>query len=49
MPPVGSPRPDSATDDAVLADIERALGAERKPTAAKSREVATRLASMLCV
>jgi Protein of unknown function (DUF1592)/Protein of unknown function (DUF1588) len=47
MPPVGSPRPDRATNDAALVEIERMMGADTKPTAAKSQEVATRLASML--
>ena len=47
MPPVGSPRPDRATNDAALAELERMMGGETKPTAAKSQEVATRLASML--
>ena len=47
MPPAGSPRPDRATNDAALFEIERMMGADTKPTAAKSQEVATRLASML--
>ena len=47
MPPVGSPRPDRATYNAALADIERLMGAEMKPAPANSHEVATRLASML--
>jgi hypothetical protein len=49
MPPVGSPRPDRATYDAVLASIEQDLGASdgAKPGAATSQEIATRLASLL--
>ena len=42
MLPVGSPRPDRATNDAALVEIERMMGADTKPTAAKSQEVATR-------
>src|SRR6202035_2123058 len=48
MPPVGAPRPDRATYDAVLASIEQALGANAKPPeAASSQEIATRLATLL--
>ena len=48
MPPVGSPRPDRATYDAVLASIEQALGANAKaPAAATNQEIATRLATLL--
>ena len=48
MPPVGAPRPDRATAEAILVAIEQALGAQTKPPAtASSREIATRLASML--
>src|SRR5262249_50661640 len=31
MPPVGAPRPDRATSDAMLTTIAQALGAETKP------------------
>ena len=47
MPPVGSPRPDRATVDAMLASIEQALGAHATPASPHGREIATRLASML--
>jgi hypothetical protein len=48
MPPVGVPRPDPATSQAVLASIERALRADTAPPLAdSSREIATRLAAML--
>jgi hypothetical protein len=48
MPPVGAPRPDRATVDALLASIERALGRNAKPSAAASdQEIARRLASLL--
>ena len=48
MPPVGAPRPDRATSDAVLTSIEQALGANAKPPAtANSQEIATRLATIL--
>jgi hypothetical protein len=48
MPPVGAPRPDRATYDAVLASIEQALSADAKPpAAANSQEIATRLATFL--
>jgi Protein of unknown function (DUF1592)/Protein of unknown function (DUF1588) len=46
MPPVGAPRPDRATLDAMLASIERSLEADPKP-AASPREIATRLATLL--
>src|SRR5262249_21363681 len=48
MPPVGAPRPDRTTYDAVLASIEQALGANAKPpAAATSQEIAMRLAALL--
>ena len=48
MPPVGAPRPDRSTSDAVITSIEQALGAEMKPPeAANSQEIATRLATIL--
>ena len=48
MPPVGAPRPDRATYDAVLTSIEQALGVESKPpAAASSQQIATRLAVLL--
>lgn len=48
MPPVGAPRPDRATYDAVLTSIEQALGTDAKPTAAaNSNEIAMRLATLL--
>jgi hypothetical protein len=48
MPPVGAPRPDRATYDAVLSSIEQALNADAKPpAAANSQEIATRLATLL--
>jgi Protein of unknown function (DUF1592)/Protein of unknown function (DUF1588) len=56
MPPVGAPRPDRATYDAVLTSIEQALSAKvntyAKPPAAandafNSKEIATRLATLL--
>jgi len=48
MPPVGVPRPDRATVDAVLTSIEQALGAQAKPpAAANGQEIATRLATIL--
>ncbi|MBV8845944.1 MAG: DUF1592 domain-containing protein [Bryobacterales bacterium] len=48
MPPFGSPRPDRATYGDVLASIEQALGADRKPPASgNSQEIATRLATLL--
>jgi hypothetical protein len=47
MPPAGSPRPDRATYDAALLDIERAMSAEVKAPGTNSIQVATRLAAML--
>ena len=49
MPPVGAPRPDRATYDAVLGSLEHDLGANAKPpaTAAGGKELATRLATIL--
>ncbi len=48
MPPVGAPRPDRATYDAVMASIEQALGAHARPAAAaSSQEIAARLATLL--
>ena len=50
MPPVGAPRPDRATYDAVLASIEQDLGENtdsKLPAAANSQEIATRLATLL--
>jgi hypothetical protein len=47
MPPVGSPRPDRATYDAALVDIERAMSAEVKAPNANSIQIVTRLAAML--
>ena len=50
MPPVGAPRPDRATYDAVLLSIEQSLGAKTQtapPAAANSQEIATRLATFL--
>jgi hypothetical protein len=48
MPPVGAPRPDRATFDAVLHSIEHGLGVTAKPqAAANSQEIATRLATLL--
>jgi hypothetical protein len=47
MPPVGSPRPDRATYDAVLESIEHGLKADTNPAPAKAAEIATRLAAML--
>jgi hypothetical protein len=48
MPPVGAPRPDRATYDAVLASIERDLNVLAKPAvAADGQEIATRLATLL--
>ena len=46
MPPVGAPRPDRATYDAVLSSIERGLDT-KPPAAADSQEIATRLATLL--
>jgi len=47
MPPVGAPRPDRATYDAVVNSIEDALGAREALPAADSQTIATRLATML--
>lgn len=48
MPPVGAPRPDRATYNAVLASLEQSLGAHSPPPATgNSREIATRLATLL--
>src|SRR5207302_1922193 len=48
MPPVGAPRPDRATYDAVLTSIERDLSASAKPPeAADGQEIAKRLATLL--
>jgi hypothetical protein len=48
MPPVGAPRPDRATSDAVITSIEQALSANAKaPESAGSQEIATRLATIL--
>jgi hypothetical protein len=48
MPPGGAPRPDRATYDAVLTSIGQALeGNAKAPAAANSREIATRLATLL--
>jgi hypothetical protein len=47
MPPVGAPRPDRATYDAVIASVEQALGAHVKPPQAGSQEIAARLALLL--
>jgi len=48
MPPVGAPRPDRASYDAILTSIEQALGENAKPfAAADSQEIATRLAALL--
>jgi hypothetical protein len=49
MPPVGAPRPDRATSDALLASLEMTLGANAdvKTPAATSQEIGTRLAALL--
>jgi mono/diheme cytochrome c family protein len=47
MPPVGAPRPDRATYDAVLASIEQAWGGTTKDTPATSQEIAQQLAALL--
>jgi hypothetical protein len=47
MPPVGAPRPDRATTNAVLASIERELGADAIPSAESSPEIAARVATLL--
>ena len=45
MPPVGAPRPDRATYDAVLTSIEQALGANAKPPARRHQPGDRRRAS----
>lgn len=47
MPPVGAPRPDRATTDAVLRSIEQAMGATAQPITATSAEIAERLSTLL--
>jgi hypothetical protein len=47
MPPAGAPRPDRATDDAVLTTIEQALRGSIDAKQASSQEIATRLATLL--
>jgi len=47
MPPVGAPRPDRTTYDAVVTSVEDALGARTVSPAADSHLIATRLATML--
>jgi hypothetical protein len=48
MPPVGSPRPDRTTNDAMLNSIERAMGAAAKTRGgATSQEIAERVAALL--
>jgi hypothetical protein len=48
MPPVGAPRPDRATYDAVLSSIEQALSAKAGVKGgSNSNEIATRLATFL--
>jgi len=48
MPPVGAPRPDRRTADAVLTSIEAALGADQPlRTVFTSEQIAGRLASLL--
>jgi hypothetical protein len=48
MPPVGAPRPDRTASDALLAQIEAALGANAAPPPdATSQEIAGRLARFL--
>ena len=47
MPPVGAPRPDQATSDAMLIAIAKSLGSDAKAATVKSSDAATRLASML--
>ncbi len=49
MPPVGAPRPDQATYDAVLGSIERAMTAkvDAQSPIANSPEIAARLATLL--
>jgi uncharacterized protein DUF1592/uncharacterized protein DUF1588 len=47
MPPMGAPRPDRATVDAMLASIAHALGAATARSRTTSAAIASRLASML--
>src|SRR5262245_50147940 len=47
MPPVGAPRPDRATVDAMLASIEQGLGAQTRPSAANGADIARRLATLV--
>src|SRR5262249_54559304 len=47
MPPVGAPRPDRATTNAVLASLENALGVGEPSPPADGHLLATRLAPML--
>src|SRR5687767_2885702 len=47
MPPVGAPRPDRATYDAVVTSIEDALGVREASPGADSPVIAARLATML--
>jgi hypothetical protein len=48
MPPVGAPRPDRATYDAVLTSIEQEWGANAKaPTRATNQQIAEQLAALL--
>jgi hypothetical protein len=47
MPPVGAPRPDQATYDAVLGFVEQGLGVAKPPEAPASQVIATRLATLL--
>jgi hypothetical protein len=47
MPPVGAPRPDRTTYEAVMVSVEQSLGAHVKPTQADSQEIAARLATLL--
>src|SRR5262249_5719264 len=48
MPPVGAPRPDRATYDAVLASLDQTLGGDATALAAAgSSEIAARLATLL--
>ena len=46
MPPVGAPRPDRATLDAMLDSIAQALDAHAKPAATSSTRLATRVGSL---
>jgi len=47
VPPVGAPRPDRGTYDAMLKSIEQALNANAKATRATSLEIAAQLATLL--